>query len=479
MGGIISFLVWLFTDPVQNRGRPQMYLSDRAIFTARARQSVWSELDEKPIDSTGQRKTQLVSMRKFFATRCPSFLERYVPTWWLPNGHFQTIWCSLGDFTTTDHVHYTRTLIRVPDGGTLGLDWTEPEDEGLPPDAPIVVVMHGLTGGSYESYVRSILSRACAPKSSGGLGYRGVVMNFRGCAGVKLTSPQMFSGGYTGDIRCTLLYISALYPDAPLLGIGFSLGANVLTRYVGEEGENCRLTSACVLACPWDNVKNSEKLENRWINKAIYSKAMGGTLLDLFNRNAAELSSFPEPSAITHHLPILLSLKNPDFKTVNSHLTSIIGGSYPPFPFPTVDAYYEWASAEKSLAGIRIPFLAINALDDPIVAEVPLYAAGKNPWVGIAVTKKGGHLGWFQGGGYLGRGGPPAKWNQRPVIEWFDAIVEDFVDTRPNGHKGKARYEENGFVMEDGGNGIVGYKEIETGGHVEPIVPSGSAWAGL
>lgn len=77
---------------------------------------------------------------------------------------------------------------------------------------------------------------------------------------MELTSPQMFSGGYTGDIRTTLLYVSSLYPDAPLLGVGFSLGANVLARYVGEEGEDCRLTSACVMACPWDNVKNSELL---------------------------------------------------------------------------------------------------------------------------------------------------------------------------------------------------------------------------
>lgn len=78
-------------------------------------------------------------------------------------------------------------------------------------------------------------------------------------AGVELTSPQLFSGGYTGDIRTALLYISKLYPDAPLLGVGFSLGACVLTRYVGEEGVNSRLTSACVMACPWDNVKNSDK----------------------------------------------------------------------------------------------------------------------------------------------------------------------------------------------------------------------------
>ena len=45
------------------------------------------------------------------------------------------------------------------------------------------------------------------------------------------------------------MYISKLYPDAPLLGIGFSLGANVLTRYLAQEGEQSRLAAGCVLGC--------------------------------------------------------------------------------------------------------------------------------------------------------------------------------------------------------------------------------------
>jgi predicted alpha/beta-fold hydrolase len=68
-------------------------------------------------------------------------------------------------------------------------------------------------------------------------------------AGVPLTSPQLYSSCHTDDLRQALLYISHRYPRAPLLGLGFSLGANVLTRYVAEEGEKCRLISACTLAC--------------------------------------------------------------------------------------------------------------------------------------------------------------------------------------------------------------------------------------
>ena len=93
-------------------------------------------------------------------------------------------------------------------------------------------------------------------------------------AGVSLTSPQLYSSCHTDDLRQALLYISYRYPRAPLLGLGFSLGANILTRYVAEEGEECRLISACALACvslfsfikfdsfkglfqPWDLVANS------------------------------------------------------------------------------------------------------------------------------------------------------------------------------------------------------------------------------
>ena len=50
-------------------------------------------------------------------------------------------------------------------------------------------ISEGVMIGSYEAYVRAILSRACAPVEEGGLGYRAAVINFRGCASLsKLTS---------------------------------------------------------------------------------------------------------------------------------------------------------------------------------------------------------------------------------------------------------------------------------------------------
>jgi hypothetical protein len=207
---------------------------------------------------------------------------------------------------------------------------------------------------------------------------------------------------------------------------------------------------------------------------------MGSSLLALFNRNAATLSSFPEPSAITPHLPVLLSMKNPDFINVNTHLTSIIGGSSPPFPFPSVHDYYRFASSHHSLSGIRIPFLAINALDDPIVAEVPLEELGKNPLVSMVLTKQGGHLGWFVGGALAGWGAPPTRWNVQPCLEWLGAIAEDFVETRPNGSKGRKRFADaRGFVMEEGSGPFVGYRVKAVGLTVQAAVAAPGAVPGL
>lgn len=128
-------------------------------------------------------KTELTTIRHFLETHVPSLYEPYSPTWWLPGGHAQTGYVVAADFTKVDKVVYERTLLRLPDGGTIGLDATPTTEEApdLPSDTPIIVVQHGLTGGSYESYVRSILAATCLRKSKGGLGYRGVVINFRGC----------------------------------------------------------------------------------------------------------------------------------------------------------------------------------------------------------------------------------------------------------------------------------------------------------
>ena len=192
------------------------------------------------------------------------------------SGHLSTIYCTLADFSY-DSCTYSRRLLRVPDGGSIALDFTPPITPEDPIDSrPILVVLHGLTGGSHESYVIDILGKVSKQKDPEnpdgfGLGWRGCVVNFRGCAGTPVTSKQLYqfvcfrfcrqhtyplkffcSGGYTDDLRCALAFLSHLAPQAPLYGIGFSLGANVLAKYLGEEGEKTPLKCGLILGAPWN-----------------------------------------------------------------------------------------------------------------------------------------------------------------------------------------------------------------------------------
>ena len=290
------------------------------------------------------------------------------------SGHLQTIYSVMGDFTKVDKVEYVRTYLRVPDGGTLqvdcsapvclkadsirGLDFTPPTHTDLPDSTPIVVICHGLTGGSHESYVRNILSRIIKPRHEGGLGVRGVVVNFRGCAGVPVTSSQLYSAGTTVDLSTALHYLRHTYPDAPLHGVGFSLGASVLARYMGESAGRCFLSSGVVLGCPWDLAAMSIKLENHFITRHVYSTAMAQNLLRLFFGTYDQYRSAwkgVENEEWLDRLKVLRKKRGVTLKGVDDVMVCKIGGPRAAgmWPFRDADEYYDWACPKKLLHGVK------------------------------------------------------------------------------------------------------------------------------
>lgn len=410
----------------------------------------------------GEGGSERRSLRELVEARVPSVFKDFRPLLWLFNGHLQTIYCVLGDFSKHEKVWYKRTYLRLADGGTLGLDFAPVDDKSNPylrDDTPIIVVQHGLSGGSYESYVRAILSRAILPKEKGGLGYRAVVINFRGCAGVPITSPRFYSAGHTDDTRNALLYIANRFPKAPLLALGFSLGSNVITRYLGEEKENARFHAACALACPWNLEDNNDRLQNSYLGKHIYSKGMGGNLLNLLKRHYKGLSADPD-HYVAQAATKAIALKSPTLEEFDNTFTRIAGGPPPVFPFPSSRDYYRHMSTHHIVREVRIPFLAISAADDPVVRSVPMDSGG-NPYVVMGLTPGGGHLGWFQAGGT----GNADRWTTQPVLEWLKLMGDDVVhDLVPKG--GRIFIDDDGWFREEGQLHL-GCKELSEEGIID------------
>lgn len=149
---------------------------------------------------------------------------------------------------------------------------------------------------------------------------------------------------------------------------------------------------------------------------------MGQNLVNVVKRNMDSFSLHPEHD-VTKAATAAAALKKPSITVFDDTFTRIGGGSSPSWPFASASDYYEYASSHKVLGDVRIPFLAINAADDPVVQDVPMDAKG-NKWVVMTLTSHGGHLGWFeQDGGW----GQVRRWIRRPVLEWFHGTAEIMV----------------------------------------------------
>lgn len=187
---------------------------------------------------------------------------------------------------------------------------------------------------------------------------------------------------------------------------------------------------------------------------------MASNLKALLRRHLATFEAFPsEP--VTPAVSGILAHPRTNLYEFDDTITRLAGGSSPPFPFPSADAYYIWASSHHVLADVRVPFLALNADDDPIVTVLPVYAEANqlSPWVVFGVTSGGGHLAWFEEGSSPGH---PRRWYRKPVLEWLKTMGEDVIGVD---RQVKVLREKDGWLMEEGREDL-GCREVSGGGLV-------------
>ncbi|RUS21234.1 Alpha/Beta hydrolase protein [Endogone sp. FLAS-F59071] len=325
------------------------------------------------------------SLIEYLAETCPSLIgenARYISTPWLFNGHLQTAYASYFNQTQTGYdIKYERKLLDTPDGGQIAIDWAPVLADKPFDDTPTLVFLHGLTGGSHESYIRGLLEVVTRSPYN----YRGVVVNFRGCAESKLLTPQLYCGAYTDDLRLALKYIRSEIPNAKLMGIGWSLGSNVLVKYLGEEGDRTPLIAGISVGNPFDFVTHAEMLLN-------------------------------DPRIDPAQVSTARTIR--EFDTA---VTRVV------FGYDTVNDYYRDASSCRFITRVRVPLLCLNAVDDPIAKGdcIPYDECKFNPNVVLATTAMGGHLGWFEGFS------DPRRWCMKPLSQFVAAMFESELTTPP------------------------------------------------
>lgn len=70
------------------------------------------------------------------------------------------------------------------------------------------------------------------------LGWVSVVINHRGAQSHKMTTTRPTTWGDTSFLEDTIAHFQMMYPTLPVLLCGFSMGANVVLKFMGTTNEN-------------------------------------------------------------------------------------------------------------------------------------------------------------------------------------------------------------------------------------------------
>ena len=344
------------------------------------------------------------------------------PCWLNPlffNGDIQTVATLLK--ATSIPIHYKRRIFEAEDPAYLGqfaVDFVaapdKEHDSSLPPrttylsdedfasigsddDKPMLVILHGLSGGSHELYLRSVLEPLVVNENNPkGGGWEACVVTSRGCSNTSITSTILYNARATWDIRQTVKWLRKTFPNRPLFGAGFSLGGNIMINYLGEEGEHCELQAAVVFSAVWNNEVASKGLQRTWWHREVYNRALGTNMKKLFEKHVDQISKNPR-----------IDLEKVRSSRYLFEFDRHVQG--PTWGYPTEGAYYRDASSVDAAMGIRIPLLAIHAEDDPVICDeaLPVEEVQVSPYIVLCTTSLGGHLGWFETGG--------GRWMVKPV----------------------------------------------------------------
>lgn len=300
----------------------------------------------------------------------------FQPAWWLNNRHLQTLYPAL--LRKVPSLQRTRERLSTPDGDFIDLDW-HGENHGV-----IVILLHGLSGSSRSGYIIG-LQRTLHQN-----GFASVAMNFRGCSGEPNRLARCYHSGETEDIDFVYRTLGQRYPKAVFAAVGFSLGGNVLLKWLGEQGDKAGLAAAVAVSVPLLLNECATKLDHGF--SRVYRKH----LLDELKRYMHTKQRFLQANGLETEADKLASLGSladiHSFWQYDDRVVAKLHG------FKDVHDYYRRSSSRQFLLAIRVPTLVVQSEDDPFMTPAVLPSADElAPRVQLEVCSGGGHVGFVAG----------------------------------------------------------------------------------
>jgi uncharacterized protein len=331
-------------------------------------------------------------------------VESFNPASGLGNPHLQTLWGPL--WRTKPVVEHQRERLWLDDGDFLDLDW-----HGAPSAyQPLVLLLHGLTGSSGSHY---IVGQQCALAAQG---WASVALNWRGCSGEPNLLARSYHSGASEDLAAAVAHLRARFPLAPLYAVGYSLGGNVLLKYLGESGSASGLQGAVAVSVPFrlDQCADRIGLGFSKVYQAHFMREMVAYVKNKqrqFTHDAKQ-----EGLATLAKLGTLKSLsKMRTFWEFDDRVTAPLNG------YLNVDDYYRRASSRYFLGAIETPTLIIQSEDDPFVFKHSIPEASElSPCTELELHARGGHVGFVEGSLRT-----PRYYLERRIPQWLASLKHE------------------------------------------------------
>ncbi len=307
----------------------------------------------------------------------------YIPPAFLKNGHAQTIFSAL--CRTVKDVTYQRERLFTDDDDFLDLDWRRVGSTRL------AILSHGLESSSQRSYM---LGMARALNQNG---FDVLAWNFRGCSGEPNRQARAYHSGATDDLHRVVQH-SLKRGYTRIVLVGFSLGANLTLKYLGERGRDAiaHIAAAVCLSVPLNLAECSRAISRQ----PIYNRRF---LRQLTQKVIAKSIYVPQPIALERLRRIKTLWEFDDCYTAPLH------------GFKNAEDYYAKCSSENFLDEIAVPTLIINAMDDPFLTSAcfPFERMKKLRMVWFETPHAGGHIGFVS----FNRQG--MYWSEQRAVEFL------------------------------------------------------------
>ncbi|MEM7085676.1 MAG: alpha/beta fold hydrolase [Bacteroidota bacterium] len=300
----------------------------------------------------------------------PLISSPYQAKGFFKNGHFSTIYSA--KLRPTPVLLQQKERLILPDNDFLDIEWSS----AVSSSKKVAILLHGLEGNAQRVYMKGqgkiLIENA----------WDVAAVNYRGCSGIPNKNYASYNAGKTDDLDSIVHSIlnKGRYDEISL--IGFSMGGNLLLKYLGE-GRSVpqQIKTAIAISTPLNLKGSLERLEQwyNWVYRTTFLRGLKG-------KYKSKMRQFPEKMNMDDYKRIKSLLDFDDIYTAKAH------------GFKDALDYYQKNSSLQFIPNISIPTLILNAENDSFLSEdcYPRELASHSKNIYLETPKHGGHVGFHQ-----------------------------------------------------------------------------------